>query len=157
VSNTPIKEVVPGISQQPTLFVYELLDAHDDTARLAPTWRPTCAGSCTWAISAISSAWDAGLWLALNWARLITTPRCLAEHAGARAEGNFAFMYEASDVRPGITIGEFRSQRSGNRRRRGLRAWLRRLLSRGQGWASARRTAPCPTRSVAGANDEGDL
>jgi hypothetical protein len=35
MSNIPIKEVVPRISQQLTLLVYELLDAHDDTARLA--------------------------------------------------------------------------------------------------------------------------
>ena len=44
-----------------------------------------------------------------------------------------AFLYEASDIRPGTTIAEFRSQRSGNRRRRGVHAWLRRLLARGQG------------------------
>jgi len=35
MSNIPITEVVPRISQQLTLLVYELLDAHDDTARLA--------------------------------------------------------------------------------------------------------------------------
>jgi hypothetical protein len=35
MSNIPIKEVVPRISQQLTLLVYELLDAHGDTARLA--------------------------------------------------------------------------------------------------------------------------
>ena len=35
---------------------------------------------------------------------------------------NYAFMYEASDIRPGITIDEFRSQRSGSRHRRGLHA-----------------------------------
>jgi hypothetical protein len=35
MSNIPIKEVVPRISQQLTLLLYELLDAHDDTARLA--------------------------------------------------------------------------------------------------------------------------
>lgn len=47
--------------------------------------------------------------------------------------GNYAFIYEASDIPPGITIGEFRSQRSENRHTRGLHAWVRRLLSRGQG------------------------
>ena len=71
--------------------------------------------------------------------------------------GNHAFIYEASDIRPGITIGEFRSQRSGNRHRRGLHAWLRRLLSREQGWASARCDSPRLTRCVAGAADDGDL
>ena len=35
MSTIPITEVVPRISQQLTLLVYELLDAHDDTARLA--------------------------------------------------------------------------------------------------------------------------
>jgi hypothetical protein len=38
MSNIPIKEVVPRISQQLTLLVYELPDAHDDTARLAAEW-----------------------------------------------------------------------------------------------------------------------
>lgn len=40
MSNIPIKEVVPRISQQLTLLVYELLDAHDDTARLAADLAP---------------------------------------------------------------------------------------------------------------------
>ena len=35
MSTIPITEVVPRISQQLTLLVHELLDAHDDTARLA--------------------------------------------------------------------------------------------------------------------------
>ena len=61
--------------------------------------------------------------------------------------GKYAFMYEASDIRPGMTIGEFRSQRSGNRHRRGLHAWLRRLLSRERGWAFTRGKAPLPSSS----------
>jgi hypothetical protein len=40
MSNIPIKEVVPRISQQLTLLVYELLDAHDDTARPAADLAP---------------------------------------------------------------------------------------------------------------------
>jgi hypothetical protein len=35
MSPIPITEVVPRIPQQLTLLVYELLDAHDDTARPA--------------------------------------------------------------------------------------------------------------------------
>jgi hypothetical protein len=59
---------------------------------------------------------------------------CDASHSTPALEpvGNYAFMYEASDIGPGITIGEYRSQRSGNRRRRRLHPWLRELLSRGQ-------------------------
>lgn len=34
MSNIPIKQAVPRISPQLTLLVYELLDTHDDTARL---------------------------------------------------------------------------------------------------------------------------
>jgi hypothetical protein len=40
MSHVPIKEVVPRISQQLTLLVYELLDAHDDTARLVVDLAP---------------------------------------------------------------------------------------------------------------------
>ena len=42
MSTIPITEVVPRISQQLTLLVYELLDAHDDTARLAAGTYGTC-------------------------------------------------------------------------------------------------------------------
>ena len=123
MSTIPITEVGPRISQQLTLLVNELPDAHDDTARL-----------------------------------VLMTTRTASQSTGApEPVGNHAFIYEASDIRPGITIGEFRSQRSGNRDRRGLYAWLRRLLSRGQGWASARCDAPRLTRCVAGATDDGDL
>ena len=41
--------------------------------------------------------------------------------------GPSAFVYEASDIPPGTTIDQFRSQRPGNRHRRGLRALLTRL------------------------------
>jgi hypothetical protein len=40
MSTIPLTEVVPRISQQLTLLVYELLDAHDDTARLAADLTP---------------------------------------------------------------------------------------------------------------------
>ena len=158
MSNIPIKEAVPRISQQLTLLVYELLDAHDDTTRLAADFGVRCAlgGACgLFARPPAPRTRDAGT--RLNWAQLMTT--CAASHSTPALEpvGNYAFMYDASDIRPGITIGEYRSQRSGNRHRRGLHAWLSQLLSRLQGWASARWKAPCPTRSVAGANDEGDL
>ena len=42
--------------------------------------------------------------------------------------GSYAFMYETSDIPPGITLGEFRSQRHAKRRRR-LRRFRRRPLS----------------------------
>jgi hypothetical protein len=91
----------------------------------------------------------------INEAQLMTT--CAASRSTPALEpvGNHEFRYEGSDIRPGITMGEFRSQRSGNRHRRGLHAWLSRLLSRGKGWAPAQCKAPCPTRSVAGADGEG--
>jgi hypothetical protein len=74
---------------------------------------------------------------------------------------NHAFRYEASDIPPAITMGEFRSQRSGNRHRRGLHAWLRRLLSRGQVWAAARCKAPrpvvaSPAQTIKGICDDDD-
>jgi len=40
MSMIPVTEVVPRISQQLTLLVYELLDAHDDTVRLAADLTP---------------------------------------------------------------------------------------------------------------------
>ena len=40
-----------------------------------------------------------------------------------------AFVYEAADIRPGMTINEYRSERAGNRHKRELHGWLRRLLS----------------------------
>jgi len=40
VSTSPITEVVPRVSQRLTLLVNELLDAHDDTARLAADLAP---------------------------------------------------------------------------------------------------------------------
>ena len=40
MSTIPITEGVPRISQQLTMLVYELLDAHDDTARLAADLAP---------------------------------------------------------------------------------------------------------------------
>ena len=40
MSTSPINEVVPRISRQLTLLVYELLDAHDDAARLAADLAP---------------------------------------------------------------------------------------------------------------------
>ena len=40
MSTIPITEVVPRISQQLTLLVNELLDAHEDTARLAADLAP---------------------------------------------------------------------------------------------------------------------
>ena len=40
MSTIPITEVVPRISQQLTMLVNELLDAHDDTARLAADLAP---------------------------------------------------------------------------------------------------------------------
>jgi hypothetical protein len=62
------------------------------------------------------------------------TTRAASQNAPALGPvGRYAFMYEASDIRPGLTIDEFRSQRSGSRRRRGRHAWLKRLLSRGHG------------------------
>ena len=40
MSTSPITEVVPRVSQRLTLLVNELLDAHDDTARLAADLAP---------------------------------------------------------------------------------------------------------------------
>ena len=81
MSNIPTKEVVPRISLQLTLFVYELREAHDGTARL------TRAGRCTWAVCSISSAWDARRWHSPQLGTAHDDPRCLAKHASARAGG----------------------------------------------------------------------
>ena len=72
----------------------------------------------------------------LGWRRTTARYRttCAAAHGAPALEpvGNYAFMYEASDICPGITIAEFRSLRSGNRRKRRPHVWLWELLSRGQ-------------------------
>jgi hypothetical protein len=96
-------EVVPSTSEQQTLLVYDLLDAHHDTAPLA-------ADGC--ARHALGGA--AGL---------------LARSQAPGPVVRSAFVYEAADIRPGMTINEYRSERAGNRHRRALHAWLRRLLS----------------------------
>ena len=109
----PITEVVPRIAQQLTLLGYELLDAPTTPRDWRPTWRPTCAVRCTWATCAISSVWDASCGARINWAQLMTS--CAASQSTPALEPvrNHAFRYEASDIRPAITIDEFRSQRSG--------------------------------------------
>jgi hypothetical protein len=68
-----------------------------------------------------------------NWAQLMTTRAASHRTRALEPVGTYAFMYEASDIHPEMTIGEFRSQRSGNRHKRGLHARLRRLVSRGHG------------------------
>lgn len=157
MSTIPITEVVPRISQQLTLLVSELLDAHDDTARLAADLAPDVRWGGAPGLFARSPApGTRGAGTHLNWSALMTTRAASQSAPALEPVRNYAFMYEAADIRPGITIGEFRSQRSGTRgHRRGLHAWLRRLLSRGQGWASARCEAP--RRRVAGATGEVDL
>jgi len=96
-------EVVPSTSEQQTLLVYELLDADHDTAPLA-------ADGC--ARRALGGA--AGL---------------LARSQAPGPVVRSAFVYEAADIRPGMTINEYRSERGRNRHRRALHAWLTRLLS----------------------------
>jgi hypothetical protein len=59
-----------------------------------PTWRPTCAGRRSWAICAISSAWDARRWHSPQLGTAHDDPRCLAEHAALEPVGNYAFTYE---------------------------------------------------------------
>jgi hypothetical protein len=60
----------------------------------------------------------------------ISEPTLLVYTPAPRPVGPYAFMYEASDVPPGMTIDEFRSQRPGSRRRRARHAWHVPALSR---------------------------
>jgi hypothetical protein len=66
----------------------------------------------------------------------MTTGAASQSTAALGPAGRYAFVYEASDIRPGMTIDQFRSERPGNRHRRGLHAWLTRLLWRGKFSAS---------------------
>ena len=66
-----------------------------------------------------------------------------------------AFVYEAADIHPGMTIDEYRSERAGNHHRRGLHAWLRRLGSRGQVCPTARSKGPALIGASPAQNDEG--
>jgi hypothetical protein len=99
-------EVVPSTAEQQTLLVYDLLDAHHDTAPLAA---------------------DGGARRALGGAAGL-----LGRSPAPGPVVRSAFVYEAADIRPGMAINEYRSERAGNRHRRGLHAWLRRLFSRGK-------------------------
>jgi hypothetical protein len=83
----PITEVVPRISQQLTLLVYELLDAHDDTARPAADLAPDVRWEVHLGYLRDLQRWDARLWHSAQLGTADDDPRCLAEHASAGAGG----------------------------------------------------------------------
>jgi hypothetical protein len=102
MSPSPITEVVPRISQQLRLLVYELLDAHDDTARLAADLAPDLRWEAHLGAFARSPApGTRGAGTRLNWAHLMTTRAASQSTSSLLPVANCAFLHEASDTAQG--------------------------------------------------------